>query len=80
MRRTLAKRVAALSSDRRGDDVVVALRAIAETGVVVPRSPAGDLWAEAERQGFDEPEYRVLWCFVQATGRSVADFFAEGLG
>ena len=80
MRRTLAKRVAALSDGRRGQEVIPALRAIAETGVVVPGSPAADLWAEAGRQGFDEPEYRVLWCFVQATGRSVADFFVEGLG
>ena len=80
MRRTLAKRVATLSDGRRGEEVIPALRAIAETGVVVPGTPAADLWAEAGRQGFDEPEYRVLWCFVQATGRSVADFFVEGLG
>ena len=77
MRRTLAKRVALLSDGRRGDDVVLALRAIAETGVVAPGSPAAELWAEAERQGFDEPEYRLLWCFVTATNGSVAEYVEE---
>lgn len=56
MSRSLARRVAALSDERHGEDLVLAVKAIAATGTIVSGTPAAELWTEAERQGFDEPE------------------------
>ena len=77
MSRSLARRVAALSDERHGEDLVLAVKAIAATGAIVPSSPAAELWAEAERQGFDEPELRLMWCVLEASGRSLVEYLAE---
>ncbi len=77
MSRSLARRVAALSDERHGEGLVLAVKAIAGTGIIVPGSPAAELWAEAERQGFGEPELRLMWCVLQASGCSLVEYLAE---
>ena len=75
--RSLARRVAALSDGRHGEDLVLAVKAIATTGIIVPGSPAAELWADAGRQGFGEPELRLMWCVLEASGRSLVEYLAE---
>ena len=77
MSRSLARRVAALSDERHGEDLVIAVETIAAPGAIVSGSPAAELWAEAERQGFEEPELRLMWCVLEASGRSLVEYLAE---
>jgi len=80
MSRSLWRRVESLIGGREPDSVIEALNLLEQTGASPP-GPAGErareLWEDAARHGCEEPFFPWLWCYLQATRKTLADLMRD---